>query len=408
MNDILTKPGLPANPPSATSRTPDYTGILPSQKIREMLKSGEITSLMRPIVDEQIQPASIDLRLGDFAYPVGTSFLPGGGVKVLDKMKRLDDQFDDFKIDLSNGAVLEKGRIYVIPLLESINLRSEVAAFANPKSSTGRLDILTRLIADGATIFDQVREGYKGDLYIEVAPRSFSVVVKTGTCLNQLRFRRTRGEAPNPITSADWQKLLAEGQVVDFNDPEKNSKSSARGVLPFTVDLEGSGEEGNLIGYRAKKHTKRIDLEKRDYDPLDFWEEIRFHTTSPLILDPDEFYILMTKEAIAVPPEYAAEMLPYDTRAGEFRVHYAGFFDPGFGWNAKTNKAGSSRGVLEVRSHEVPFLLEHGQTVGWLRYERMADRPELLYGQDGNSNYQGQSLKLAKQFAATVARPALP
>ena len=165
-------------------------------------------------------------------------------------------------------------------------------------------------------------------------------------------------------------------------------------------ELEGSGAEGDLIGYRAKKHAGRIDLERRDYDPLDFWEPIRFRKTSSLILDPDEFYILMTKEAIAVPPEYAAEMMPYDTRAGEFRVHYAGFFDPGFGWNAQTNKAGSSRGVLEVRSHEVPFLLEHGQTVGWLRYERMAARPELLYGQhDSSSNYQGQSLKLAKQFA---------
>ena len=391
MNDMMTKASLPASPPSpATSRTPDYTGILPSQKIKEMLNNGEIktAAIMTKIDDDQIQPASIDLRLGEYAYPVGTSFLPGSGVKVLDKMRQLDDRVDDFRIDIRNGAVLEKGRIYVIPLLESINLRSEVAAFANPKSSTGRLDILTRLITDEATIFDQVREGYKGELYIEVAPRSFSVVVKTGTRLNQLRFRRTRGEAPNRITSADWQKLLDEGQVV---------------VLPFTVDLEGSGEDGDLIGYRAKKHTKRIDLEKRDYNPLDFWEEIRFHKTSPLILDPDEFYILMTKEAIAVPPEYAAEMLPYDTRAGEFRVHYAGFFDPGFGWNAQTNKAGSSRGVLEVRSHEVPFLLEHGQTVGWLRYERMAAPPELLYGQDSNSNYQGQSLKLAKQFSAAVS-----
>ncbi len=385
---------------------PDYTGILPCQKIAEMLKGGEITSLMRPIDDDQVQPASIDLRLGDFAYPVGTSFLPGNGTKVLDKMRQLDDRFNDFKIDLRNGAVLEKGRIYVIRLLESINLRSDVAAFSNPKSSTGRLDILTRLIADSASVFDQLREGYKGDLYIEVAPRSFSVVVKTGTRLNQLRFRRTRGEAPNPITSAEWQKLLDEGQIVDSSNAGKKTRARARGVLPFTVDLEGSGKDGDLIGYRAKKHTKRIDLERRDCDPLDFWEEIRFHKTSPLILDPDEFYILMTKEAIAVPPEYAAEMLPYDTRAGEFRVHYAGFFDPGFGWNAATGKAGSSRGVLEVRSHEVPFLLEHGQTVGWLRYERMAAPPDLLYGQDGNSNYQGQSLKLAKQFSVASAKPA--
>jgi dCTP deaminase len=399
MNDVLVKTNLPANPSAATpNRMGDYTGILPSQKINEMLKNGEIKALLRQFDDDQVQPASIDLRLGEWAYPVDTSFLPGKRLRVLDKMKQLDGRYDHFKIDLSNGAVLEKGRIYVIPLLEAINLRSEVAAFANPKSSTGRLDILTRLIADEATIFDQVKEGYKGELYIEVAPRSFSVVVRTGTRLNQLRFRRTRGEEPKSITFADWRLLLDEGQIADFSHHEKKPRATKTGMLPFTVDLEGSGLEDSLIGYRAKKHTKRIDLERRDYDPLDFWEPIRFHKTSSLILDPDEFYILMTKEAIAVPPEYAAEMLPYDTRAGEFRVHYAGFFDPGFGWNARTNKAGSSRGVLEVRSHEVPFLLEHGQTVGWLRYERMAERPELLYGQDSNANYQGQSLKLAKQF----------
>jgi dCTP deaminase len=255
------------------------------------------------------------------------------------------------------------------------------------------------LIADEATIFDQVGEGYKGELYIEVAPRSFSVVVKTGTRLNQLRFRRTRGEEPKAITAADWKQLLDERQIVNECDDDVRSRSSKTGYLPFTVDLRGSGAQNELIGYRAKKHVKRIDLDRRDYDPLDYWEPLRFHKTSSLILDPDEFYILMTKEAIAIPPEYAAEMLPYDTRAGEFRVHYAGFFDPGFGWDAATRRAGSSRGVLEVRSHEVPFLLEHGQTVGSLRYERMAASPKMLYGQDSSANYQGQSLKLGKQFA---------
>lgn len=397
MSELVTD--VKSNPGSVTSpRTPDYTGILPSQKIKAMLLGAEISTMLMPIEQDQVQPASIDLRLGHCAYPVDTSFLPGKGMKVLDKMKQLDERFADFRIDLSQGAVLEKGRVYVIPLLESIHLKSEVAAFANPKSSTGRLDILTRLIADEATTFDQVREGYKGELFIEVAPRSFSIVVKTGTRLNQLRFRRTRGEEPKPITAADWKLLLEEGQIVNSLEYEKNQRSTKTGVLPFTVDLEAAGRENGIIGYRAKKHAKRIDLDRRDYDALDFWEPIKLHKTSSLILDPDEFYILMTKEAIAVPPEYAAEMMPYDTRAGEFRVHYAGFFDPGFGWNAQTNRAGSSRGVLEVRSHEVPFLLEHGQTVGWLRYERMAARPELLYGQDVNSNYQGQGLKLAKQF----------
>ncbi len=398
MSDVIAKTAATANSDLVTSvRASDGTGIFPSQKILDMTLSGEIKTTS-PFDHDQIQPASIDLRLGDFAYPVDTSFLPGKGMKVLEKLKHLDEQFDDFKIDIRKGAVLEKGRVYVIRLQESIALKSEVAAFANPKSSTGRLDILTRLIADYATSFDQVSEGYKGDLFIEVAPRSFSVVVKTGTRLNQLRFRRTRGEEAKSIPATEWKRLLDEGQIVDSSEHEKNARSIKTGVLPFTVDLEGTGRVGDIIGYRAKKHSSRIDLERRDYDPLDFWEPIRFHKSTSLILDPDEFYILMTKEAIAVPPEYAAEMMPYDTRAGEFRVHYAGFFDPGFGWNAAVNKAGSSRGVLEVRSHEVPFLLEHGQTVGWLRYERMAARPELLYGQDISSNYQGQSLKLAKQF----------
>ncbi len=348
---------------------------------------------MNQIDPDQIQPASIDLRLGEYAYPLDASFLPGRGMKVLDKMEALDSSCERFKLDLRNGAVLEKGRVYLMRLQETINLRSDVAAFANPKSSTGRLDILTRLIADEATRFDQVAEGYEGQLYLEVAPRTFSVVVRTGTRLNQLRFRRTRGENPKPVTAADWKSLLTEGQIAD-----SIARSERTGMLPFTIDLDGAGVDNGLIGWRAKKHARRIDLDRRDYDPLDFWEPIRFHKESSLILDPDEFYILVTKEAIAVPPEFAAEMLPYDTRAGEFRVHYAGFFDPGFGWDTRTRRAGSSRGVLEVRSHEVPFLLEHGQTVGWLRYERMAERPDMLYGNDTASNYQGQQLKLAKQF----------
>jgi dCTP deaminase len=376
-----------------------YTGILPYQAIWEMVNAGDIkpTEIFTRIEPDQIQPASIDLRLGEYAYPVDTSFLPGRGVKVLEKMKVLDADFERFKLNLRDGAVLEKGRVYVVPLLESIRLKSEVGAFANPKSSTGRLDILTRLIADEAVTFDQVEDGYEGRLYIEIAPRSFGVVVRTGTRLNQLRFRRMRGLEPKQITATEWAQLLGDGCIVGDSDIAEKSKQIVKpGHLPFTVDLMGGGPN-SLIGWRAKKNTRRIDLDRRNYDPLDFWEPMRFHKDPSLTLVPDEFYILMTKESIAVPPLYAAEMLPYDTRAGEFRVHYAGFFDPGFGTSAN-GRAGNSRGVLEVRSHEVPFLLEHGQTVGWLRYERMADAPSTLYGRDLHSNYQGQSLKLAKQF----------
>ncbi|MDR3424517.1 MAG: 2'-deoxycytidine 5'-triphosphate deaminase [Alphaproteobacteria bacterium] len=401
------------------------TGIFPCQTIREMIRCGEITAAVE-IKNDQIQPASIDLRLGNYAYPVTTSFLPGQGVSVLEKMKRLDDRFEDYKISLANtdgkGALLEKNRVYVIPLMESIKLKREHMAHANPKSSTGRLDILTRLIVDGATKFDEVTDCYNGPLYVEVAPRSFSIVVKAGTRLNQLRFQRSRGEAPRSISDEEWERLLREEQIVRREAPAKDHApaplidwicgqqqeasgdakkikfSEGRGTLPFHVDLRGSGKTGERIGWRSKENAGRVDLSRYDYDPLDFWEPITFRKESSLILDPNRFYILMTKESIGVPPDYAAEMLPYDTRAGEFRVHYAGFFDPGFGWDPATGKVGSSRGVLEVRSHEVPFLLEHGQLVGWLKYERMAATPDTLYGQAGLSNYQGQGLKLAKQF----------
>jgi dCTP deaminase len=361
------------------------TGILPFQAINAMLREHEIWSKAEILAD-QVQPASIDLRLGPVAYRVRASFLPGPESTVLDKMQALDA----YPIDISAGAVLEKGCVYVVPLLESLNLKSGVTAFANPKSSTGRLDILTRLIGDRAHGFDRLDKGYQGPLYVEIAPRTFSVVVHAGSRLNQLRFRR----GSPVIAASELQRLHDEGQLILSNAPDQNFIE--RKMLRLTIDLHGSGK-GGLIGYRAKKHTDRIDVEKiAHYDPLDFWEPIHYHRDPPLILDPNDFYILVTKEAVRIPPDFAAEMVAYDTSVGEFRVHYAGFFDPGFGWGDAV-----SRAVLEVRSHEVPFTLEDGQTVGWLQYERMAGRPDRLYGVGLKSNYQGQSLALAKQFKAS-------
>lgn len=360
------------------------TGILPFQSINNMVREHEIWS-KNEIFADQIQPASIDLRLGSIAYRVRASFLPGPDNTVLDKMQQLDA----YPIDISSGAVLERGCVYVVPLLEALNLKSGVIAFANPKSSTGRLDILTRLIGDRSSGFDRLEKGYQGPLYVEIAPRTFSVVVRAGTRLNQLRFRR----GSPVIAASELQRLHDSGQLVFDEANEQNF--TERKMLRLSVDLHGGGK-GGLIGYRAKKHTDRIDLEKiAHYDPMDFWEPIHYHRDPPLILDPNDFYILVTKEAVRIPPDYAAEMVAYDTSVGEFRVHYAGFFDPGFGWGDAVSKA-----VLEVRSHEVPFTLEDGQTVGWLQYERMAGRPDRLYGAGLKSNYQGQGLALAKQFQA--------
>jgi dCTP deaminase len=360
------------------------TGILPFQALNNMVREHEIWAKTEILAD-QIQPASIDLRLGPTAYRVRASFLPGPESTVLDKMQQLDA----YPIDISAGAVLEKGCVYVVPLLEALNLKSGVIAFANPKSSTGRLDILTRLIGDRSSGFDRLEKGYQGPLFVEIAPRTFSVVVHAGSRLNQLRFRR----GSPVIAASELQRLHDSGQLVFDEANEQNF--AERKMLRLSVDLHGDGK-GGLIGYRAKKHTDRIDVEKiAQYEPLDFWEPIYYHRDPPLILDPNDFYILVTKEAVRIPPDYAAEMVAYDTSVGEFRVHYAGFFDPGFGWGDAVSKA-----VLEVRSHEVPFTLEDGQTVGWLQYERMAGKPDRLYGAGLKSNYQGQSLALAKQFKA--------
>jgi dCTP deaminase len=361
------------------------TGILPSQALGQLVREHEIVALAE-IDHDQIQPASLDLRLGSVAYRVRASFLPGPKATVLDKVRQLDGH----QIDLTAGAVLERGCVYVIPLLESVDLRSGLAGVANPKSSTGRLDVLTRLITDYGTAFDQVERGYSGPLYAEIAPRTFSIVVRHGSRLNQLRLRR----GSRSMAVSELQRLHEEGLLVGAATAVSQLPIKDK-MVAVTIDLEGTGGD-SLIGYRAKKHTDRIDVDRIGfYDPMDFWEPIIYRRRPSIILDPDDFYILATREYVRIPADLAAEMVAYDTTVGEFRVHYAGFFDPGFGCDVS---ARGSKAVLEVRSHGVPFVLEHGQTIGWLRYERMAAPPDRLYGQRIGSNYQNQGLALAKQF----------
>ncbi len=356
-------------------------GVLADHQIRTMLQNGEI-SASEDIAPGQIQPASLDLRLGQVAYRVRASFLAGRELTVADRLT----QFQMHEIDLTGGAVLEKGCVYVVPLLESLALPAGMTAAASAKSSIGRLDLLTRVITDHGIEFDRVPEGYSGPLYVEICPRSFSVVAQTGQMLNQIIFRNGKTE----MSDDDLRALHAETPIVSGDAVISDG-------LGFSVDLKPS--DGNLVGYRAKPHTGVIDLAKLGhYDPSEYWEEVRTDN-GWIILDPGAFYILVSREAIAIPPMAAAEMAPYLAMVGEFRVHYAGFFDPGFGY-AEAGGSGS-RGVLEVRCHEAPFVLEHGQIVGRLVYEHMAALPDALYGREIKSNYQGQGLKLSKHFAAT-------
>lgn len=355
-------------------------GILPAQAIRVLLSSGAL-KLAEPLGDAQLQPASIDLRLGQTAYRVRASFLPGPNTKISDKIADLALH----EIDLSQGAVLETGCVYIVPLLESLNLPERIAGATNPKSSTGRLDVFTRVIADGVAAFDQVPFGYTGPLFAEICPQTFPIIARTGSKLTQLRLRvGNPREDDTSLKALHQTETLVSGQTADIEDG-----------IALSVDLVGNDD--GLIGYRAKRHTGAVDIDVAGAcDTLDYWEPISARGQNRLILDPDQFYILASKEAVHIPPTHAAEMVPFNPLVGEFRVHYAGFMDPGFG-HAPAG-GGGARVVLEVRSHKVPFILEDGQIVGRLIYERLIEPPETLYGEGLGSNYQAQGLKLSKHF----------
>jgi dCTP deaminase len=355
-------------------------GILPVQAIRALISAKSLAA-SEPFEAGQIQPASVDLRLGPKAYRVRASFLPGHGGSVAERLEDL--KLHEF--DITNGAVLETGCVYVVPLLESLSLPGVIAASANPKSSTGRLDVFTRVIAEGVPAFDLVPAGYRGSLYAEICPQTFPIVVRKGSKLTQLRFRLgDPRETDTGLAALQASETLVSGATADVRDG-----------IALSVAL--SGEADGLVGYRAKKHTGVVDVDRPGACAVaDYWEPVRADSKKRLILDPDQFYILASKEAVHIPPTHAAEMMPFNPLVGEFRVHYAGFMDPGFGHSA-AGGAGS-RVVLEVRSHTVPFILEDAQIIGRLVYERMLEVPETLYGRDLGSHYQAQGLKLSKHF----------
>jgi len=362
------------------------SSVLSSRQIEAMIDAGAIRLAAAP-AHGQVQPASLDLRLGPKAWRVRASFLPGKARRVGELLLAL--KYDEISLE-GDGAVLERGCFYVVPLLESLALGPDVAGAANPKSSTGRLDIFTRLITDHGDRFDEVAPGYAGPLYAEVSPRSFSVRVRQGSRLNQLRFRAQPTPGATPLSDIELAELHRRSALVD-------GPLNLRDGVVLRVALADDAF-GGVVGYRAQKHTDVIDVDRIGaYAIDDFWDRLPARD-GRLILDPGDFYILASRERLAIPADLAAEMAPMDAAIGEFRVHYAGFFDPGFGVGAEGGPA--ARAVLEVRSREVPFILEDGQFIGRLVYERMSEPPQALYGQSGVSNYQGQGLKLSKHFVS--------
>ena len=365
-------------------------GLCDRSKIKAMA-GRKLVVAAKPIEESQFQPASLDLRLSKEAYRVRASFLPGRSRTVKEHLHTLNPE----PISLAgDGAVLEKGIVYIARVAEHLALLPSMSGAANPKSSTGRLDIFTRLIVNRAEAFDDVPLGYRGELWLEISPRSFSVRVREGSRLNQIRFRtrhsQQMGRLNFNLSDEDIKRRDAQHRLIDAD-------LEVRDGLVLRVAL--TGLPGGIVGYRAIKNGNVIDVDRvGGYAAEDFWEPIHARPDRRLVLDPDEFYILASREKIQIPADLAAEMAPIDPAIGEFRVHYAGFFDPGFGQGADGRPA--ARAVLEVRSRDVPFLIEDGQPVGRLVYEQLADAADELYGAGATSNYQHQGLKLSKHFRA--------
>ncbi len=369
-------------------------GVVPSQGLAEAVAQGWISSGDYRIRPESIQPASIDLRLADHAWALRCSFLPSTGTAVLDRVKDL--ALD--RVDLREGATLERDRPYLIPLIEELDLPHHVRAKANPKSSTGRLDVFTRVITDGNHRFDEIPAGYRGKLYLEVVPRSFAVRVQQLLSLNQLRLAAGDPRVPDDELARihDEFPLL----YIDQHALPHSDLSISDGLF-LSVDL--SGPHNRVVGYRAKKNSNRLDLSQlRHYRWRDYWEPVMPEAGGRIVLDPEVFYLLISAEGVSVPPSYAAEMMAYDPTAGELRTHYAGFFDPGFGFDASGRRFGS-RAALEVRARDVPFMVEHRQPICKLAFETMLEIPDRLYGSEVGSNYQGQETMLSKHFAEQTA-----
>ena len=334
------------------------------------------------------QPASLDLRLGEKAYRLRCSFLP-------DKQS-VQEKLRDFameEIDLRDGAILERNRPYLIPLIEELRLPQSVRGKANPRSSTGRLDIFTRVISDHGHKFDEIRSGYNGKLYLEVLSRTFTIKVRTLESLNQLRLitGRSRCDDHEVLDYHRKTPILYEG-----GSPVPADNLVLSNGLFLGVDLQG--DQRRVVGYRAKKNSLLLDLSRLGhYEPAHFWEAVYPEEGYRIVLEPEEFYLILSLESVRIPPQFAAEMAAYDPTSGELRTHYAGFFDPGFGYGAGGQLKGT-RAVLEVRAHDVPFILEHGQRVCKLEFENMCESPTILYGEDMGSSYQEQELTLSKHF----------
>lgn len=370
-------------------------GVLPRQHLEEAVQAGVIHAGEFKVPLENIQPASLDLRLGEVAYRLRCSFLPDKQTVARKVKDFIIDELDLHK----EGVVLETDRPYLIELKEKLALPSGVRGKANPKSSTGRIDVFTRVITDESYRFDEIADGYDGPLYLEVVPLSFAIRVREDLSLNQLRLSVGRTELTDSEirTAHEEQPLLFAGGA-----PVPTGELALSNGMFLSLDLRG--DPVGRVGHRARDNAPLLDLTRPGgREPGPYWEGVTREDGDRVVLTPRQFYLLMSNEAVCIPPTLASEMTAYDPTSGELRTHYAGFFDPGFGFDA--GRPSGSRAALEVRAHDVPFMIEHGQRVCKLTFERMLEAPDKLYGADVGSSYQGQQETLSKHFVRAEADP---
>ena len=366
--------------------------ILVSQSLRALIADGAIGAV-KPVLADQVQPSSLDLRVGARIWQLQCSFLPGRD-GVVRKLGRLATA--EWRTDRDRPLVLHRGGVYLAEVEEVLELPEQVWGRGNPKSSTGRLDVFVRLLTEFGEAFDTVPPGYQGRLYLEITPQSFHIGVRRGDRLGQIRL----GSGRPGLSAEALESKQAASPVVVWSDgsPAPVVDAARPGVL-LSVDLEGVG---GPVGYLARRHQPPVDLTRRNL-PIDrYWTSLPPAPVLGHVLEPEQFYIFATRERLRIPPDVCAELLAFDATKGELRTHYAGFIDPGFGWfDGDPTSSDGARLVLEIRTHDVPFLLEHGQPLFRLQFMANEARPDVLYGaSDTRSHYQMQGLRLAKQFAA--------
>ena len=355
-------------------------GSLVHEDYNDLFKDNNINC--NKYTSSQIQPSSLDLTLSEECYEIEASFLsPNHNIR--DKLNNIINK----KIDLNEVYIFKKNITYIVRLNEKLNLKNDIFGKCNPKSSTGRLDIFCRAILNFSDEYEKIPLNYNGEIFLEITPRSFNIALIKGDSLNQMRLIYQNHDYVDDESLHNFHNI----DPIIFDEFGNTNVADISSGLKISVDLK---KINKTSAYIAKDNAPVLHYDKiNSHKVADFWDTIKTKDDY-LIIKPGKFYILKSKQKIRIPKTMAGEMKPYDTGIGDFRVHYAGFFDPGFG------DPFGSYAVLEVKTNEVPFILNDGQVIAKIQYEKLNKETKVVYGSNIKSNYQNQELALSKHFEA--------